>query len=496
MYGLADYTAWKHTYGGNKTFTVTEFTGQPKIYEDKFPIFDVTELVVFLPKSDSTNTPPLVYVSSDGGRTKKWYSGKGHKLYKNKYGNGWVEENGLGSNYPNVLDNLLKTTLEIAKQQVLKRSEREGTGVSVFPEDSEEEKEEDDKKTVSKLTVPASDLGDEAKEIPGRPGPPLPQEPQQSARNSNSDSHETQDSVVKSTVDTQQQSSAGTSVLATNQSDLTAGIQGGSLTPAQMATEPPVAEEKESQPKTAEERESEDNSRGSDGIREHEEVEKDEPLRLGAEVPPPTPTPTASLVTYGSGIILDENVYNTMKDTMHGYASAVEINETKYKPNVLDYTINPNPTIYGYLEPDDTTTIVGESPDKTVITDSSLVEFSYDSNPYTIEGTKQKYCVEERGDPMEHATHGLTRPPVEINVPSESQTHASQKASALSTSSVSLHSPNSNQDIIKTTISVTTGILVTSALACFAGWKLYKRFKGDPWVRHGYPIEFLRNVPY
>ncbi|AFZ79216.1 hypothetical protein BEWA_020630 [Theileria equi strain WA] len=43
--------------------------------------------------------------------------------------------------------------------------------------------------------------------------------------------------------------------------------------------------------------------------------------------------------------------------------------------------------------------------------------------------------------------------------------------------------PNSNQDIIKTTISVATGILTTSALACFAGWKLYNRFKGDPWVR-------------
>ncbi|EKX74212.1 hypothetical protein BEWA_042500 [Theileria equi strain WA] len=32
-------------------------------------------------------------------------------------------------------------------------------------------------------------------------------------------------------------------------------------------------------------------------------------------------------------------------------------------------------------------------------------------------------------------------------------------------------------------VSVTTGILTTSALACFAGWKLYNRYKGDPWVR-------------
>ncbi|AFZ79980.1 hypothetical protein BEWA_028290 [Theileria equi strain WA] len=45
-------------------------------------------------------------------------------------------------------------------------------------------------------------------------------------------------------------------------------------------------------------------------------------------------------------------------------------------------------------------------------------------------------------------------------------------------------------------VSVTTGILVTSALACFAGFKLYNRYKGDPWVRYGYPIECLKNVPY
>ncbi|EKX73068.1 hypothetical protein BEWA_016290 [Theileria equi strain WA] len=38
-------------------------------------------------------------------------------------------------------------------------------------------------------------------------------------------------------------------------------------------------------------------------------------------------------------------------------------------------------------------------------------------------------------------------------------------------------------EIIKTTISVTTGFLGTSALACFAGWKLYNRYNGDPWVR-------------
>ncbi|EKX73851.1 hypothetical protein BEWA_038890 [Theileria equi strain WA] len=40
--------------------------------------------------------------------------------------------------------------------------------------------------------------------------------------------------------------------------------------------------------------------------------------------------------------------------------------------------------------------------------------------------------------------------------------------------------PNSNWKVIT---GVSTGILGTSALACFVGWKLYNRYKGDPWVR-------------
>ncbi|AFZ80338.1 hypothetical protein BEWA_031910 [Theileria equi strain WA] len=35
-------------------------------------------------------------------------------------------------------------------------------------------------------------------------------------------------------------------------------------------------------------------------------------------------------------------------------------------------------------------------------------------------------------------------------------------------------------------IGVPTGILGTSAIACFAGYKFYTKYKGDPWVRHGY----------
>ncbi|EKX73057.1 hypothetical protein BEWA_016180 [Theileria equi strain WA] len=43
---------------------------------------------------------------------------------------------------------------------------------------------------------------------------------------------------------------------------------------------------------------------------------------------------------------------------------------------------------------------------------------------------------------------------------------------------------------------VLTGVCVISgSLTGFAYW-LYKRTNGDPWVRHGYSIECLKNVPY
>ncbi|EKX73882.1 hypothetical protein BEWA_039200 [Theileria equi strain WA] len=43
---------------------------------------------------------------------------------------------------------------------------------------------------------------------------------------------------------------------------------------------------------------------------------------------------------------------------------------------------------------------------------------------------------------------------------------------------------------------VLTGVGAVSGSLTGFGWWMFKRSKGDPWVRHGYPIEFLKNVPY
>ncbi|AFZ79871.1 hypothetical protein BEWA_027200 [Theileria equi strain WA] len=42
---------------------------------------------------------------------------------------------------------------------------------------------------------------------------------------------------------------------------------------------------------------------------------------------------------------------------------------------------------------------------------------------------------------------------------------------------------------------ISSGTLAGSAATFFGGWKLYNRYKGDPWVRHGYPMKCLKHVP-
>ncbi|EKX72419.1 hypothetical protein BEWA_048860 [Theileria equi strain WA] len=43
---------------------------------------------------------------------------------------------------------------------------------------------------------------------------------------------------------------------------------------------------------------------------------------------------------------------------------------------------------------------------------------------------------------------------------------------------------------------ITSSILGASGSLTGFGWWIYKRSRGDPWVRYGYPIECLKNVPY
>ncbi|AFZ80387.1 hypothetical protein BEWA_032400 [Theileria equi strain WA] len=94
---LNNYKAKRHTYGGKK-FTITGFTGEPKIHGKELPIWNVKEVVIFFlrcpegPSDPATNTPLLVYVNNNGGSTHKWYKNEGTNAgYK------LAEEKGLGT---------------------------------------------------------------------------------------------------------------------------------------------------------------------------------------------------------------------------------------------------------------------------------------------------------------------------------------------------------------------------------------------------------------
>ncbi|AFZ79959.1 hypothetical protein BEWA_028080 [Theileria equi strain WA] len=81
-------------------------------------------------------------------------------------------------------------------------------------------------------------------------------------------------------------------------------------------------------------------------------------------------------------------------------------------------------------------------------------------------------------------------PLVEPNSPTNAEAAAQIMKASVPTQGTPIGSPlsppNSNSNTPTTpkiVVSVTTGILGTSALVCLAGFKLYNRYKGDPWVR-------------
>ncbi|AFZ79858.1 hypothetical protein BEWA_027070 [Theileria equi strain WA] len=129
------YTAKKHTYGG-KPFTITGFRNGLSLQELTLPIWDVTEVVVFFSSScGDTNTPLLVYASSDGGSTKKWYSRTRRDM------NEWQEERGkLKGENPETANSTgnLKIVLEKIKGNLkLHCQGTQGSGSEI--RDSEEE---------------------------------------------------------------------------------------------------------------------------------------------------------------------------------------------------------------------------------------------------------------------------------------------------------------------------------------------------------------------
>ncbi|AFZ79589.1 hypothetical protein BEWA_024380 [Theileria equi strain WA] len=378
------YKAFKHTYGGGK-FTIANFIGEPKIHEDNLPIWDVTEVVVFIPDGDK---PFLVYVSSDGGRTKKWYS-------RSNNGDN-LEEVGdiLGNNPSQTTSNILNAALEIIKQlkEILQRSENQEP-------DEESEEEEDQKERELKGLVKDDQMADE--------------ERFQQVQEEKEDKEEEEESVSKLTFP---DSSAPEEVPAADLSDQVPDTESETKILLQGT---PVAQMAED---------------AIDGERLTGTLDITLPQSNGeypeiAEIGSATVAPS---VTYDSGILIEEHG-NTIKHTMHRHAvPIVEIDE-------------PDPEVIITID-------VSNPPETTPETDG-LTSLQHEATTEVTPGGPQALSTSSA-----QGTHG----------PGPSQTGSGSIP------------PEDSTNII---VSVTTGILGTSALACFAGFKYYRSYRGDPWVR-------------
>ncbi|EKX73886.1 hypothetical protein BEWA_039240 [Theileria equi strain WA] len=111
------YTAKKHTYRGNKPFTITSFINGSSEgnSSEKLTLWNVQEVVVFLPpcpKPDdkAAETPLILRISSGNGYAYRWSSN-----YCTKSGKFDLEEGKPESKVPRVVENLIKVS-ETAKQ--------------------------------------------------------------------------------------------------------------------------------------------------------------------------------------------------------------------------------------------------------------------------------------------------------------------------------------------------------------------------------------------
>ncbi|EKX73671.1 hypothetical protein BEWA_037070 [Theileria equi strain WA] len=312
---LKNYTAKKHTYGGegdNKNFTVTDFKGGPKV---PFPIFDVTEVVVFLTEC---NQPLLVYVkSSDDGKTHKWYS----RAKKDNGANRWEENTELKGRDPHEVskDDTLKTALEGIK-----------SGLELGCSDEQKQKLNKAKAQpppVAKVRATAKECTIE----------------------------KLLEKAVGDIVSLLDDSAAlGTFGLgaALAFSDALLTSKGSKDIGEKEPETPPFAEKLRSQAESSEERESENGSRGIGGHASREAKSTTRGDSYPGPLSPPPPIPPTPSVTYSETYIEEhgntikhnmygnfvEEYYNTVEPNLHGYSPAFEIDETD--PPVTTVEIN------------------------------------------------------------------------------------------------------------------------------------------------------------
>ncbi|EKX72716.1 hypothetical protein BEWA_012750 [Theileria equi strain WA] len=517
---LKNYTALKHTYGDreNNKFTITSFKNGPSEDDSPtgfFPIWNVTEVVVLLPKCDGDiNTPLVVHVKSEGGGARTWSKNSCKRASE------WKEETELENNLSNQVTDILKTILESDKQQksrAVARAEEgtEETREPWLPRNSEEEKssgEEPPKLLYLKGDDPEGPVSTLQPPHRGPPGshslvtdlqrgghgPAEVQElksipPVGEKSNRSSESEIKEDSVEKpdkerntdrpvayQVPDTESETKIllqGNGLLGSVYYVAESGLpeligEAGPPSYIVLSTGGPSDSTPITGPKPpATERKSSDKA---------------------APSAPPSPSALHSILTTQTAA--HPGTTKAQTDGNDQYSA----DSQQQKPTVVLSEQNSNTNQHEGAS--------GASAGGLSFTSGSLPYSSSDGYlkgtkgilvPRSLDGQAGDTFPGERGEAgppggvdAKEAGDGEIPPDVKFSLPkAQDLTHKAEAHNNVShPTSGPLDPPqephNTGSDSpTNIIVSVTTGILTTFASACFGGWKLYNRSKGDPWVR-------------
>ncbi|EKX73026.1 hypothetical protein BEWA_015870 [Theileria equi strain WA] len=541
---LDGFTARKHSYGnGRETFTITDFKYGPSKGLVKLPIFDVKDVVVFFtscsnPNDKATGTPLLIYVSSHDGNTKKWYKNTGPKS-----GNNWVEEEGK------LKGESLDTTSRNGNLESVLRSIKEKLGLEC-PEDkiAREKKEAEERKRkeearreqeakaaefeqeLLKAVGRALRLGVYGLGVAGFTTADLAHNLVEKLKHLN----------LKATIKSKPISAKLLAVRTLDPEHLGQnGVQREEVPNADLSDQVPDTESETKMllqgtpvAQMAEDAKGEQIPQ-KQGV--GTSLTQSSPLQGNPAVTCPTFSDTPGAIpltcdsktgemaaalslyqssTPGEEQHLPEGTEQLEREATHAEEEkslAGSGNDETQEVSVLESPAVDNRTskaieALGKVEPPGSrgpNTFLGEDRSTEVKSEDTHSGDAGVLAPEELPTKEANAPSLPHGDPPQDS-HEQKDVGAEGIHPPAPQTKAAAISSVTSPGSPNGSLGSDSNNIIETTISVTTGVLGTSALACFAGWKLYNRYKGDPWViqvhlrdrKEYYSVWILRKIEF
>ncbi|EKX74101.1 hypothetical protein BEWA_041390 [Theileria equi strain WA] len=528
------YSAWKHTYRNGEPFTVTGFiNGSSEGTDlDELILWNVKDVVVFLPSCKTFNDPateaPLVVrVSSRSGYNYRWSNN-----YCTKNGGKWELEGKLKSEVPKIPGNL-KATLEIAKQ--LERSEQE----SELREHSEGLRSKDTKDLEE-----AEDEGEEEGAKEGEKGYTV-QEPEtlpHFAKLIGSKHKEKEESRLGAELRSEVPQSASEEKVKDEPSSGNESSYEGKGTPSPAEVTVPVVSSKAED--LASGRTTISEFLAHNGVQREEvpaadlsdqvlDTESETKILLQG-------TPVAQMTEDAVEVFTKKlwEFFDPLTELKSTLAGAASIGATKAAYHLVNGIERLGRTFWEknkekYAERDpkgggkaenleakveevSTHEPTGENSDVGLqgAPEGKVSSTSTQGSQQESDLLSTKAGTQAGGSPLEDQEKAETEDTGSVSTEENSVAEhtppeetpqakpAPQKAEARpevaapkaestarleDSGSYAPGAPNPKSDdstnIIKISIGVPAGIFGTSALACFTGWKLYNRYKGDPWVR-------------